>query len=574
MAYLRIDITEPEVSAKEFPLPTDGRVTIGRDATNDVVLPHAAVSRSHAEVICIEGQYQVADAKSRGGTFVGKDRIQEPVTLKHGAEIRIGLARLTFVGCPDSGVDAARAVPARPAQQGFVPAPPSHFPALAAAVPRGAKASDFAVPEELYTDEVIALKRRIHERVLEKLNLREVAAKQTEDGEMRRKLEEALGVVLRDIRHEIPQVLPPELLRQAMLDELIAYGPITPMLKDASVTEIMVNGAGRIFVEQGLLKETRARFVDDRHLMVIIRRIVEPLGRRVDEASPRVDARLPDGSRVNAIIPPIALDGPSLTIRKFPEKKLTTDDLIRFGSLTPPMAKFLEEAVRARQNIVVSGGTGSGKTTLLNVLTQFIPEGQRIVTIEDSAELRLTHRNLVRLEARPPNIEGKGRVTIQDLVINALRMRPDRIVVGECRGAEALDMLQAMNTGHDGSLTTTHANTPRDSLSRLETMVMMAGYDLPSRAIRDQIAAAVDLIVQQTRFADGSRRIEKISEITGREGDVILMQDIFVFEQKGFDGSGKIVGRYRATGNKPRFIEELKLKGDLQLDINVFKADA
>jgi pilus assembly protein CpaF len=238
------------------------------------------------------------------------------------------------------------------------------------------------------------------------------------------------------------------------------------------------------------------------------------------------------------------------------------------------MGKFLEEAVRAKQNIVVSGGTGSGKTTLLNVLSQFIPDGERVVTIEDSAELRLTHRNLVRMETRPPNIEGKGRVTIQDLVINALRMRPDRIVVGECRGAEALDMLQAMNTGHDGSLTTVHANTPRDSISRMETMVMMAGYDLPSRAIRDQIAAAVHLIVQQTRFVDHSRRIDKISEITGREGETILMQDIFVFEQSGFDAKGKVVGRFKATGNKPRFIEELRQKGDLRLDMSVFKAEA
>ena len=249
------------------------------------------------------------------------------------------------------------------------------------------------------------------------------------------------------------------------------------------------------------------------------------------------------------------------------------EDLVGYGSLTTAMGKFLEEAVRAKQNIVVSGGTGSGKTTLLNVISQFIPEGERIVTIEDSAELRLTHRNLVRLEARPPNIEGKGRVTIQDLVINALRMRPDRIVVGECRGAEALDMLQAMNTGHDGSLTTVHANTPRDSIGRMETMVMMAGYDLPSRAIRDQISAAVHLIVQQTRFVDHSRRIEKISEITGREGEVILMQDIFVYEQTGFDARGKVVGRFKATGNKPRFIEELRQKGDLRLDVNVFKAD-
>ena len=346
------------------------------------------------------------------------------------------------------------------------------------------------------------------------------------------------------------------------------------MIPDATVSEIMVNSASRIFVERkGLLMETRARFFDDRHLMTIIRRIVEPLGRHVDESSPKVDARLPDGSRVNAVIPPLALDGPSMTIRKFPEKKLTTDDLIAYGSMTAPMAEFLHEAVRARQNILVSGGTGSGKTTLLNILSQFIPATERLVTIEDSAELKLTHRNLVRLEARPANIEGRGKIGIQDLVINALRMRPDRIIVGECRGAEALDMLQAMNTGHDGSLTTVHANNPRDSLARLETMVMMAGYDLPSRAIRDQIASAINLVVQQTRLVDGSRKVVMISEITGREGDVVLMQDIFAFHQTGFSKAGKVEGHFRATGNKPRFVDELVKKGDLRIDQSIFKAD-
>jgi pilus assembly protein CpaF len=283
-----------------------------------------------------------------------------------------------------------------------------------------------------------------------------------------------------------------------------------------------------------------------------------------------VDARLPDGSRVNAIIPPLALDGASLTIRKFAERKLTTDDLISFGSMTNEMALFLEEAVRQKQNILVSGGTGSGKTTLLNILSQFIPAGERIVTIEDSAELKLSHRNVVRLEARPANIEGKGRVAIRDLVVNSLRMRPDRIIVGECRGAEALDMLQAMNTGHDGSLTTAHANNPRDAMSRLENMVMMAGYELPSSAIREQIASAIDIVVQQTRLGDGSRKIVKIVEVTGREGDVIQMQDIFVFNQTGYGQDGKVEGYYSATGNIPYFIEELRQRGALQLNMDVF----
>jgi len=294
------------------------------------------------------------------------------------------------------------------------------------------------------------------------------------------------------------------------------------------------------------------------------------LGRHIDDASPMVDARLPDGSRVNAIIPPLALDGASVTIRKFAEKKLTTDDLIAFGSMTKDMALFLEEAVKSRQNILVSGGTGSGKTTLLNILSQFIPEGERLVTVEDSAELKLSHRNIVRLEARQANVEGKGRITIRDLVINCLRMRPDRIIVGECRGAEALDMLQAMNTGHDGSLTTAHANNPRDALSRLENMVMMAGYELPSSAIREQVASAIDLIVQQTRMGDGSRKIVKIVEVTGRESDVIQMQDIFEFHQTGIDPEGRILGEYQATGNIPYFIEDRRKRNVLGLDMSVF----
>ena len=371
--------------------------------------------------------------------------------------------------------------------------------------------------------------------------------------------------------HELPDGIPQDKFRQVILDELLGYGPISPMIRDRDVTEVMVNGPDRIFVEsRGLIYETGARFMNEGHLIQVIKRIVEPIGRHVDDASPMVDARLPDGSRVNAIIPPLALDGASLTIRKFAEKKLTTDDLISFGSMTKEMALFLEEAVKQRQNILVSGGTGSGKTTLLNILSQFIPEGERLVTIEDSAELKLSHRNIVRLEARPANVEGKGRIAIRDLVVNSLRMRPDRIIVGECRGAEALDMLQAMNTGHDGSLTTAHANSPRDALSRLENMVMMAGYELPSSAIREQVASAIDLIVQQSRLADGSRKIVRIVEVTGREGDVIQMQDIFVFNQTGYDSDGRVQGYYSATGNIPYFIDELRKRGVLELDMGVF----
>ncbi|MCL4367789.1 MAG: CpaF family protein [Actinobacteria bacterium] len=361
--------------------------------------------------------------------------------------------------------------------------------------------------------------------------------------------------------------------RQRLFEEVYAeirgFGPIEPLLQDSTVSEIMVNGPKAVYVEQkGKLRKTDVEFDGDEHVMRIIDRIVAPLGRHIDESSPMVDARLPDGSRVNAIIPPLSLVGPSITIRKFAKTPLTVDDLVRFGSLTPELADFLKACVNARLNVIVSGGTGSGKTTLLNVLSSFIPDDERIVTIEDAAELQLRQDHVVRLESRPPNIEGKGAVRIRELVINALRMRPDRIVVGECRGAEALDMLQAMNTGHDGSLTTGHANTPRDILARLETMVLMAGMDLPHRAIREQISAAIDLIVQQARLRDGSRRIVNVTEVQGMEGDVIVLQDIFVFEQLGEEG-GKIIGRVKPTGIRPKFMNKIE-EANIHLPPSIF----
>ncbi|MBR4251963.1 MAG: CpaF family protein [Kiritimatiellae bacterium] len=423
----------------------------------------------------------------------------------------------------------------------------------------------------LYTPEIMVLKQRLHALILTKLNLSDEALTVDADDDMRAKLEVCLDETLQQQRHELPPDIEYDKFRQALLDELVGYGPITPLLRTTDISEIMVNGPDHVFLEsKGKLYATGVRFFNDRHLQQIIHRIVDPLGRHIDEACPLADARLPDGSRVNAVIPPLALDGSSLTIRKFSDKKLQTSDLIGFGSMTEEMALFLEEAVRSRQNIIVSGGTGSGKTTLLNVLSEFIPEGERVITVEDSAELKLSHSNIVRLEARPANIEGKGRVTIRDLVVNTLRMRPDRIIVGECRGAEALDMLQAMNTGHDGSLTTCHANSPRDAVSRLENMVMMAGYELPSSAIRDQVSSAVDLIVQQNRLVDGSRKIVAITEVTGREGDVITMQDIFVFKQEKIDENGRVVGQHTATGNIPYFVEKLREAGGLRLDMGVF----
>ncbi|SFN95014.1 CpaF family protein [Proteiniclasticum ruminis] len=348
-----------------------------------------------------------------------------------------------------------------------------------------------------------------------------------------------------------------------VMDEVFGYGPVTSYLHDPSVTEVMVNGPNHVYIERfGKIEPTTVTFRNDQHVLHTIDKIIAPLGRRVDESSPMVDARLPDGSRVNIIIPPLAIKGPTITIRKFSTDPFTLEDLITFGTLNMDMAKFLRASVRGRCNVIVSGGTGSGKTTLLNVISSFIPHDERIITVEDAAELQLQQEHVLTLESRPANIEGKGKVTIRDLVVNTLRMRPDRIVVGEVRSAEALDMLQAMNTGHDGSLTTIHANTPRDTLSRLETMVMMAGMELPSKAIREQIASALDLIVQVSRFNDGSRKITKVSEVVGMENDTITLQDIFVFRQEGFDETGKVMGKHVATGIVPKFIEKLKTYGE------------
>jgi pilus assembly protein CpaF len=359
-------------------------------------------------------------------------------------------------------------------------------------------------------------------------------------------------------------------LVQELFDDILGFGPITSLLNDPSITEIMVNGPYQIYLERnGKLVKSEATFSDDKHVLHIIEKIVAPLGRRIDESQPMVDARLPDGSRVNAIIPPLALNGPSITIRKFAADPFKVEDLINFGTLTNEMACFLEACVKERLNILVSGGTGSGKTTTLGVLSSYIPEDERIITIEDAAELQLRQSHVVTLETRPANIEGKGAITIRDLVRNALRMRPERIIVGEVRSGEALDMLQAMNTGHDGSLTTGHANSPRDMLARVETMVLMAGMDLPIRAIREQISSAIDLIVQQSRLRDGSRRITHVTEVLGMEGDIITLQDIFRFEQTGIDKSGKVQGNFRATGIIPHFIDRLKA-ADLRLPDNLF----
>lgn len=408
----------------------------------------------------------------------------------------------------------------------------------------------------------------LHKKVISKLNDTSEDSKENPDL-LVQKIEALVNELLDEENENIARTQR-QLIVAEIIDETIGFGPITPLLNDPNISEVMVNGPNQVYVERdGKLVLTGVKFRDNAHVLHIIEKIVAPIGRRIDESMPMVDARLPDGSRVNAIIPPLALNGPTVTIRKFSKDPYTVDDLIKFGTITPQMAQFLEACVKSRLNIVVSGGTGSGKTTTLNVLSSFIPADERIVTIEDAAELQLRQEHVITLESRPPNIEGKGAITIRDLVRNSLRMRPERIVVGEVRSGEALDMLQAMNTGHDGSLTTGHANAPRDMLSRLETMVLMAGMDLPVRAIREQISSAIDLIIQQNRFRDGSRRITHITEVQGMEGDVIILQDLFTFRQTGVDENGRIKGSFQSTGIRPKFIHRLESSG-IKLPADIF----
>jgi len=414
-------------------------------------------------------------------------------------------------------------------------------------------------PQPPVRQQYLDLKANVHRKLLNRLNLEALASsdRARAESEIRTLLHELLA------EENTPLSLGErDTLFNELLDDVFGLGPLEPLLRDPGISDILVNTHKHVFIEKGgTLHRIQTTFQDDRHLLRVIDRIVSAVGRRVDDSSPMVDARLPDGSRVNAIIPPLAVDGPLLSIRRFPAERLKSDDLVKLRAMTQPMLEFLSHCVRARLNAIISGGTGAGKTTLLNVLSGFIGDRERIVTIEDAAELQLHQEHVARLETRPPNVEGKGAVRQRQLMVNALRMRPDRIVVGEVRGEEALDMLQAMNTGHDGSLTTVHANTPRDALTRVETMIAMGATNLPERAMRQQIASAIQLVVQQTRLSDGTRKVTSVSEITGMEGDVITMQEIYVFEKMGVTQDGKVIGRFRATGVRPKCCERLKASG-------------
>lgn len=523
-----------------------GTYTLGKGDKCDVILNDSHVSRLHARLEVSAHSVVLVDVGSTNGTWVEGVRISEPLSLSAEDVVSFGELRLVVLSSPNKTLEN-----------------------LDGADRRAVRSTSNQESEQL-----VKVKRKIHSLILEYLDLRKRANLQEMDSsELREEAEKATSDIIRDHVDSIPDGITAEELKRQVVAEAVGLGALEPLLSDEQVTEVMVNGPDQIFVEKnGQLQLSENRFTSTQSLLAIIDRIVAPLGRRIDESSPMVDARLPDGSRVNAIIPPLALNGPTITIRKFAKKTLFMSDLVKFGSISYEMAMFLKRAVELKKNIVISGGTGSGKTTLLNILSNFIGAEDRIVTIEDAAELKLNQPHVVSLESRPANSEGKGKITIRDLVINALRMRPDRIVVGECRGGEALDMLQAMNTGHDGSLTTGHANSPMDFLSRLEVMVMMAGVDLPSRAIREQIASAIDVLVQQSRMADGTRKITHIMEVTGFDGDKIILQPIFEFQRRGYDQKGMIVGEFRSTGYIPRFFREAKDQG-VEVDFSLFGSE-
>ncbi len=549
---------------------------IGKSDENLVVLQGWAVQRKHAAILSHDEQLFVREEGGAPTLLNGLRVSGEQGPLRPDDVIEIGAYKISaemvrgdslptatrdavqFTGGGSTAAGSRSAEPARDVPRQAEPVRTGN------STPSG---MDAAVATS--TQKMFGTLRLIHERVIARLDFRRIDVTKFGESELRNKTRE----LIEEILEEDPSIvgeLSRDVVIEAAVNEAVGLGPLESMLADDSVTEIMVNRFDQIFVERaGKLQPSPIVFSSDQAVQSAIERIVAPLGRRIDESSPMVDGRLKDGSRVNAVIPPLSLKGPSLTIRKFAKRKLQAEDMVAYGSATMDMMNFLKLAVQQRKNILISGGTGSGKTTLLNILSNFIPDDERVVTVEDAAELKLSQPNLVSLEARPANVEGKGLVSIRDLVRNCLRMRPDRIVVGECRSGEALDMLQAMNTGHDGSLTTVHANAPRDTLARLEVMVLMAGMELPVAAIRQQIASAIDLIVQQQRMSDGTRKITHISEVTGMENGVIQLQDLFLFKQHGYDANGKIRGDYTPTGRIPEFFEDLAARG-IDVDRSVF----
>lgn len=559
MDYL-VTLAVPGQPVRQVVFPC-GAYLVGRGPSCQLHLEDGSVSELHAKLILTPGDVWIEDLGSSNGTVVDAQPIREPTRLTPEMVVSVG------VTCFRVAPRVAQAAPEQAAK------PQAEPPRVVEAAPvRQAVVPARSAEEERLRQVRRQVKEQLHAELVKRLDLKRLATSSLSAEALGARVRETLQAILQEVtaRGALPPALAAEGLLEELYNESVRLGPIERFLADESVTEIMVNGSQHVYVERhGRLELSDQTFMDDASVMAVIERIVSPLGRRIDESQPYVDARLADGSRVNAIIPPLSLVGPCLTIRKFSRRILTAEDFVRFGTWTPAIADFLKVCVLLRKNILVAGGTGSGKTTLLNVLSGFIPPGDRILTIEDAAELRLNQPHVVRLEARPPNIEGRGAVTIRDLVRNALRMRPDRIIVGECRGGESLDMLQAMNTGHDGSLTTVHANSPRDVISRLETMVLMSGVELPSRAIREQIASAVDIIVQEARLSDGSRRVVAVSEITGMEGQQIVMQDLFVFRQRGIDAQGRILGSLTATGAMPSFYDTLGSRG-IELDPALF----
>jgi len=551
MSKLKIKITHPTEEPRILDVPY-GVYMIGSDAANKIVLSDGSVVANHAVLTLMQDESYVEDLMNEGVYVVG-ERVATRQQVYPGMPIQIGNYTIVFgkdeeIGGTSAPVTAAPAVSLGETPEKFKP--------------------KIARSEVSATQ---AIKQQIHAELVDRLDLKRLSMSKLKEDELQARIRKTLDEIVEEIKTRLPRGIDPKTLTKEVFDEAVGLGPLEDLLDDETVTEIMVNGPEQIYVERGgKLEVTERNFIDDDSVLSVIERIVSPIGRRIDESQPYVDARLPDGSRVNAIIPPLSLVGPCITIRKFSKKPFTVEDLISFGTLTREIAEFLKAAVLLRKNILVSGGTGTGKTTLLNVLSNFLPDDERIITIEDAAELRLNQSHIVRLEARPANIEGRGAITIRDLVRNALRMRPDRIVVGECRGAEALDMLQAMNTGHEGSLTTIHANSPRDALARLETMVLMAGMELPVRAIREQVGSAIHLICQIARYSDGSRKISRITEIVGMEAERITLQDLFEFKQTGVTADGTVQGRLLPTGAVPTFIEEFKVRG-IDFDRTIFE---